>query len=184
MSDVGQGMAAFDATIEQQTGRSVAAWVRLVNEKGPTRHGEIVAWLKADHGLVHSHANQIAKRTLQSDASPEASVDQLFSGGKEKLRPLYDAIVAFAQSLGKDVEVAPKKVNVSLRRRKQFALVQPSTKTRLDVGLILKGVDAAGRLEPASSFNPMFTHRVRIETADQVDGQLKDWLRQAYLSAG
>lgn len=184
MTDVDKGMAAFDATIERQTGRSVPDWVRLVKKEGPGRHGEIVTWLKTSHQLAHSHANQIAKRALQPDANGAGGVDQLFAGGKEALRPLYEAVVGFARSLGPDVEVAPKKANVSLRRKKQFALIQPSTRTRLDVGLILKGTVASGRLEPSGSFNPMFTHRVRIEDPGQIDGDFKSWLKQAYESAG
>jgi hypothetical protein len=76
--------------------------------------------------------------------------------------------------------VSPKKTYVSLRRSKQFALVQPSTKTRLDVGLNLKGVPPAGRLEASGSFNAMCTHRVRVETAADVDAALIGWMRDAY----
>ena len=82
--------------------------------------------------------------------------------------------------LVKDVEVAPKKAYVSLRRAKQFAILQPSTATRLDVGLVLAGVEPTDRLETAGSFNAMVTHRVRLESVDQVDKELMSWLRQAY----
>jgi hypothetical protein len=81
------------------------------------------------------------------------------------------------------VELAPKNAYVSLRRSKQFGLVQPSTATRMDVGLVLKGRPAAGRLELAGSWNSMVTHRVRVGQATDVDAELIGWLKEAYSQA-
>jgi hypothetical protein len=82
------------------------------------------------------------------------------------------------------VEVSPKKTYVSLRRSKQFALVQPSTADRLDLGLNLKGVAATGRLEPSGSFNAMCTHRVRLGAEyGGVDAAVRKWLQRAYDAA-
>ena len=97
--------------------------------------------------------------------------------------PLYLALVKATTALGPDVEIAPKKNNVSIRRNKQFALLQPSTADRIDVGLILKGVEAEGRLEASGSFNAMFTHRVRISSEKDIDRQFKAWLKEAYAAA-
>lgn len=81
---------------------------------------------------------------------------------------------------GDDVQLAPKKGYVSLRRRKQFAMLQPSGAGRIDVGLILPGEPAQDRLEPAAGFNALFTHRVRVSTPADIDAELTAWLRQAY----
>ena len=70
------------------------------------------------------------------------------------------------QGFGGDVELAPKKGYVSLRRKKQFALLMPSTKDRFDIGLALKGEEPAGMLELAGSWNAMVSHRVRIAAED------------------
>ncbi|MGB5353610.1 MAG: DUF5655 domain-containing protein [Woeseia sp.] len=75
---------------------------------------------------------------------------------------IYEAILKIAKTFGKDVEVAPTKTYVSLRRNKQFALIQPSTKDRVDIGINLKGSKPGGRLEASGSFNAMVSHRVRI----------------------
>ena len=107
----------------------------------------------------------------------------LFEGGKEALRPIYDRLVVEAAQLGPDVEIAPKKANASVRRGKQFALIQPSTRTRVDLGLILPGRDPQGRLEPSGSFNAMFTHRVKLASADEIDREVLTWLREAYDAA-
>ncbi len=180
-----EAVASFERNIEAQTGRSVESWTTAVQQQGVVKHGAIVAWLKSDHGLSHAHANHIAKRTTEA-ATPRSTDDpaaHLFEG-KEGLRPIYDALVAEAASFGPDVEVAPKKANASLRRRKQFALIQPSTHTRVDLGLILKGRSPAGRLEMSGSFNAMFTHRVKLAATDEIDAELLGWLREAYDEAG
>ena len=96
---------------------------------------------------------------------------------------MYDAIIAKVNNFGNDVEVAPKKSYVSFRRSKQFAIVQPSTKTRIDVGINLKGREPGDRLEPSGSFNAMVSHRVRITELNQVDEELIAWLKDAYLAA-
>lgn len=185
MADVQQGIASFEANIERQTGKSVPTWVELVRSQQLERHGEILSWLKSVHGLSHSHANQIAKRTLQSvPANDGDELGHLFAGGRKALRPIYDRLAEALGSLGDDVSFAPKKANVSVRRRKQFALIQPSTRTRIDVGLILKDAHPPERFEPSGRFNPMFTHRVRIERADDVDQELLQWLKDAYDQAG
>ncbi|MCF8880315.1 DUF5655 domain-containing protein [Hyphobacterium sp. SN044] len=85
---------------------------------------------------------------------------------------------------GKDVEIAPKKAYVSVRRKKQFAIFQPSTATRLDVGINLGEASPEGRLEASGSFNAMVSHRVRVEGADGIDADLEAWLKAGYDRAG
>ena len=181
MASVADALATLDKNIERQTGRPVQAWVSLVQAQGLARHGQMVAWLKEVHGLSHSQANRIGKVALEAAAprSRDDEVAHLFEGGKQDLRPLYEQLKARIAALGPDVEFAPKKSNVSVRRRKQFALIQPTTRTRLDLGLILEDRPAGERLEASGSFNAMFTHRVRLARANDLDGELDGWLREA-----
>lgn len=183
---VQDAVASFERNIETQTGRPVTAWVELLPESGTAKHGGRVAWLKAEHGLSHAHANHIAKRASEAAAgrSTDDPVAPLFEEGKEALRPIYDRLAAAATALGPDVELAPKKANVSVRRRKQFALIQPSTRTRVDLGLILAGREPSGRLEASGSFNAMFTHRLKLASRDDVDAEVIALLREAYDAAG
>jgi hypothetical protein len=106
-----------------------------------------------------------------------------YAGAKTALQPIYDAVIATVRRFGGDVEIAPKKAYVSLRRSKQFAIVQPSTATRVDVGINLKGQAATDRLENSGSFNAMVSHRVRLSSPADVDAELKGWLRKAYDAA-
>jgi hypothetical protein len=173
------------ANLEAKTGVSVAEWTRRIAASGKAKHGDLVSWLKTEHGLTHGYANllvHLAKGSAAetSGSSNEALVEAMFAGAKAPMRPAYDAVIAAVQRFGGDVELAPKKAYTSLRRSKQWALVQPSTASRLDVGLVLKGKPTTTRLEASGSFNAMVTHRVRVAAAEEVDKELIGWLKEAY----
>lgn len=178
--------------LEEKTGRSLDDWAALVRGSGVEKHGQQVKLLKEEHGLTHGYANlvvTVARSGLPEPRATGAAADadaeaSLFAGKKAGLRPTWDVLRARILALGPDVELAPKKAYVSVRRQKQLALVQPSTATRLDLGLVLKGVEPVGRLESAGSFNAMCTHRVRLESPDDVDADVMAWIRQAYEGAG
>jgi hypothetical protein len=178
--------AAMIQKLEASTGKTIADWIQLVRQSSLAKHGEIVAMLKSAHGVTHGYANLIAHQALQSDASFSDAADLIhaqYAGEKAALRPIYDSLIAAINGFGNDVGIAPKKGYVSVRRSKQFAIIQPSTKTRVDVGIQLKGIAPTGRLEASGSFNAMVSHRVRVESAGQVDAELIQWLRQAYGAA-
>lgn len=181
--DVAAGMIV---NLKQKTGKSIAEWLKIVGKAKLAKHGEIVKFLKSEHGVTHGYANLIAHQALQQDA-PDTGGDGLvaaqYSGDKAGLKPIYDDLIAAVQKFGNDVEISPKKTYVSLRRRKQFGLIQPSTKTRIDVGINLKGVPPTDRLEPSGSFNAMVSHRVRVSASSDVDNELIAWLKRAYESA-
>lgn len=178
--------AAMVANMAEKTGKSLEQWMALARKSGETAHGRIVAHLKSEHGLGHGYANLVAHRLLTPAGSEPAGddlVEALYAGKKAGLRPIHDALTKYARSLGTDVEVAPKKTYVSLRAAKQFALVQPSTATRVDLGLVLKGVEPTARLEASGSFSAMCTHRVRLESAKDVDAEVRAWLAEAHRRA-
>jgi hypothetical protein len=207
MASVEDGIAAQIRNIEARYGRPLPEWFGIIAASGLTKHTEVVAMLKADYGMAHGAAHRISLLSRQaavpdsalasataSDqaaasgpalASPGEVADALYAGKKASLRPLHDQLMAQILGLGPDVSLAPKKGYVSLRRpRKQFAMIQPSGAGRIDLGLILPGVPAADRLEPAGSFNALFTHRVRVTSADDLDDALAGWIAAAYTAAG
>jgi len=172
--------------LEEKTGKPIEEWLTMVKASGAEKHGAIVKLLKADHGVTHGYANLIAHEALKS-AAVHAEPGDLVAGqyaSKESLRPIYDRLAGAIAGFGEDVELAPKKAYVSLRRKKQFGLIQPSTRTRVDVGLQLKGAAARGRLEASGSFNSMVSHRVRLATVEDADDELVGWLQDAYDAAG
>lgn len=167
-----------------KTGKSLEQWLEILTKQTFEKHGEIVNWLKSEHGVTHGFANLIAHSHRNAAAGESGTavdlVEEQYRGPKTGLRPIYDKIIGIVSEFGSDVEIAPKKTYVSLRRNKQFALVKPSTKTRIDVGINLKGHPSTTRLELSGSFNAMVSHRVRITGKDEVDAELKRWLKKAY----
>lgn len=181
--------AAMVASLPEKTGKSLEQWLKLVKTCGAEKHGQIVKWLKSEHGVTHGYANLIAHHHVNADqlaAQATGDTDTLVDAQyakKPEMRPIYEALREEISKFGKDVEFAPKKTYVSLRRSKQFALIQPSTKTRVDVGLKFADRAADGRLESSGSWNAMVTHRVRLGAANEVDAELIAWLREAYEQA-
>lgn len=175
------------ANIEKNTGKKLEEWIALVNKSGFAKHGELVNYLKEKHGFTHGNANTVVHFAKQSHAGAAENSEDLVAAqyqGRENLKPWYDKIMAEINKFGPDVEIAPKKAYVSLRRKKQFALIQPSTKDRLDVGLNIKGVAPSGIVEEGAKWNAMCTHRIRIEDEKTISKELMNWIKQAYEQAG
>ena len=189
MGKIDDAEATMRRNLEEKTGKSFETWVGMAKKKNFARHGEIVAWLKSEHAFGHGYANSVALVARQEGApgGGEPAGDDLvaaqYAGNKAALKPIHDALVKMVQGFGTDVEISPKKTCVSLRRSKQFALFQPSTASRVDLGIVLKGVAPAGRLEAAGSFNAMVSHRVRLASVKDLDAEVKAWLKAAYDAA-
>jgi hypothetical protein len=178
---------AMIGNLPAKTGKSLDQWLEICRRSGLEKHGELVKRLKSEHGMTHGFANLVAhqwRAQAGGGAAPKDPVAAQYAGPKSALKPIYDALAKTVAGLGADVELAPKKAYVSVRRKKQFALIQPSTRTRVDVGINLKGRPAAGRLEASGSFSAMVSHRVRVTDPAQVNAELAGWLRQAYEDAG
>lgn len=184
MSSVDQATQTMINNMPEKTGKSLDEWFALLQSKGLSAHGEIMKLLKDTHGVTHGFANTIAIMYRQKVSGGPSSGNELveaqYAGGKAAMRPLYEEILKTVQAFGRDVEIAPKKANVSLRRSKQFGLIQPSTKDRIDLGLILKDVSPKGRLEAGATWNGMCTHRVRLAGKADFDKEVVAWLKKAY----
>jgi predicted transport protein len=181
--------------IQTRTGKSIAQLHAAVAASGAVKHGEKRSWLMAQFKLGHGDANTVVHFIdkpmpdlgpgVPAAAAPTADGDPLaaiYTGAKAGLRPLHDAVMAQVKSLGA-FEEAPKKTYISLRRKKQFAMVGPATKDSVEIGLNAKDLPPHTRLkqQPPGS---MCNATTRITSAAQVDAALKGWLKQAYDAAG
>jgi Domain of unknown function (DUF5655)/Domain of unknown function (DUF4287) len=182
------------AELKEKTGRSADEWVALMKEQGPKDEKGRREWLKTKHGLGTNGAHWIAGRAegkSDENSDPDAYlhaaaqyVEEQYVGPKEKLRPLYDELLALGKSLGTDVKACPSKTMVPLYRQHVFAQIKPTTNTRVDLGLALasyKGklpkrlVDTGGLAK-----RDRITHRIGISHTDQIDEEMKRWLKIAY----
>ncbi len=186
MSSVDEATQTQIRNIETQTGQSLDELIAAGLATGQTKHKALQAFFTETYGLTYGNANVVAifaRDRLKGASGEEANfVDAQYEGKKAALRPLYDTLIAAVTDFGDDMAIAPKRTYVSLRRKKQFALVQPGP-GRVDVGINLKGVEPDGRLEKSGSFNAMCTHRVRVAGVEDVNDELLGWLRQAYEQA-
>jgi hypothetical protein len=176
------------ANIEKRTGKSIDELAKLVKASGRTKHGEIRDWLKQALGMGHGDANALVHVVLQSapgvaaDAESEAAAaDRIYSGPKAALRPIHDAVMTAVLAFG-PFEIAPKKTYLSLRRKKQFAMVGPATNTRVEVGLNMKDVPGTARLQQLPP-GGMCQYKVNLTSAAEVDDELLSWIRRAYEAA-
>ena len=168
------------ANMPLKTGKSLGAWKKILLKKNFVKHGEAMKFLKEEHQVTHGFANTIIVLSKEEDKPTETDLVADQYKGKESLLPIYEHLKRNILALGKDIEVSPKKAAVSFIRKRQFALVKPATKNRIDLGLKLPGVSTGKRLQDSGPFGTMCTHRVQLTSVKEVDAELKRWLVQAY----
>lgn len=178
--DVDAATQTMIDNLPAKTGRSLEAWFEVLDAAGLEKHGQAMALLKGEHGMTHGFANLVVLQHRARNAGPVTGDDLVaaqYAGAKAALRPILDRILAVVRGFGDDVAVAPKKTSVSLRRSKQFAVVEAASARRVQLGINLGDTTPTDRLREAGG---MCTHRVDISSVEEVDGELIDWLRAAY----
>ena len=166
----------------EKTGKSLEDWKKVLQIKSFAKHSEAVKFLKTEHGVTHGFANTIVTLAKDNNETPDDLVANQYQG-KENLKPIYLKLIEVVGKFGADVIITPKKSSVSIIRKKQFALIKPATKTRIDLGLKITGKELTGRLENSGPFGTMCTHRVQISGIEQIDEELRGWLIEAYEKA-
>jgi Domain of unknown function (DUF5655)/Domain of unknown function (DUF4287) len=184
------------AELKEKTGRSLDEWLALVKKGGPKDEKGKREWLKTKHKLGTNAATWIAERsdgTGGEEDSPEAYlkaavryVEEQYSGPKKKLRPIYDELLDLGKSLGDDVKACPCKTIVPLYRKHVFAQIKPTTNSRIDLGFALAAhrgklpkriIDTGGLAK-----KDRITHRIELKAANEIDDEVKKWLKTAYES--
>ncbi|CAL2087520.1 DUF4287 domain-containing protein [Tenacibaculum sp. 190524A05c] len=163
----------------EKTGKSLNEWKAILKEKEFTKHSEGVKYLKTEHNVTHGFANTIVTLSKEENNTPDDLVSIQYKG-KEILFPIYEKLIEFVKTLGDDVTITPKKGSVSIIRKRQFVLIKPATKTRIDLGFKLKDKPTTDRLENSGPFGTMCTHRVKLSTISEIDEELKNWILEAY----
>lgn len=169
--------------LHKNTGKSLDQWVQIVHKASLEKHGEIIKFLKEQHAFTHGFANLVAHKSRGSDAGSAENQDDLIQDqykGKEHFMPLYDKLIAHITQFGPDVEIAPKKSYVSLRRKKQFAILQPTTKTRFEININLKGQEPIGKLEAITAANAMCSHKMNLTGESDLNEEVLSWIKKAY----
>ena len=180
------------AELKQKTGRTLEEWLAHIKKAGPKGEKERRDWLKEEYGLGTNTAWWLAERAEgkgEEAADPdryleaaERDVEKMFSGGKAKLRPLYDALLQLGLKTGKEAKACPCQTIVPLYRNHVFAQIKPTTQTRIDMGFALGDMKPVGRLIDTGGFarKDRITHRIPITSIEDIDDEVKHWLKVAY----
>ena len=168
-----QALKTMIDNMPEKTGKSLEEWKKIL------KHGEAMKFLKGEHGVTHGFANTIVS-LAKKDNEEEIDLVEAQYKGKENLKPIYDEIISIVYKFGDDVTITPKKTSVSLIRAKQFALIKPATKTRIDLGLKIKDQEPTGILENSGPFGTMCTHRIKISGVDDLNEEVVNWMKTAY----
>ena len=191
MSSVDKAIETQLNNIEKKTSKSLAEWTAIILQSGLTKHAEIRQMLIDRFQLGYGDANSLVHYALKSDAkraavekglSTDDIVNELYAGPKADLRPIHERVMTAISSFG-EFEIAPKKTYLSLRRKRQFAMVGPATKTRVEVSLNMRGIEPTERLVQLPP-GGMCNYKVNLTDPQQVDAELIAWVRTAYDSAG
>lgn len=169
--------------LHKVSGKPISDWIEIVKQKQFAKHGDILKFLKEDHGLTYGYANFVAHKSMGTDAASAENTNDLIEKqylGKEHFRPIYDRLMNEIAKFGSDFEIAPKNAWVSLKRKRQFALLQPATKTRFEIGINLKGQEPEGVLELIPGTNNMCSHKIKIESEKEITPEVINWIHLAY----
>jgi len=189
MSSLDKAIQTHLENIQKKTGKSLDELAAIVRKSGLSKHGDIRAYLQKELGLGYGDANAVVHAVLQSDGqraaegkADDAILDEIYSGGKAGFRPIHEKLIQAINAFG-EYEVVPKKGYVSLRRRKQFAMIGPKTNTRFEVGINAKDLKKNARLLEQPKGN-MCNYIVNLVNINEVDSELIAWLKSAYEGAG
>lgn len=184
MADPQSAIATQLRNIESKTGQTLAQLRAVIAQSGLAKHSEVRAMLIERFGLGYGDANTLAHAAKAEPVTtaPGDPLDAIYAGNKAALRGVHEAVMAKIAALG-DFEIAPKKSYVSLRRKKQFAMLGPATQTQLELGLNAKSLPADARLK-AMPPGGMCQYSVRLSGAAEADTKLLAWVRAAFDAAG
>jgi len=108
------------------------------------------------------------------------SVSDHFVNKDPSVRALYERLVSLLRTFG-PIEVDPKKTSIHLNRKSALAGVE----TRRNYLLLNIKSDhqiKSPRIEKAEQVSAKrFHHKVRISSPEDLDAELKTWLKEAYL---
>lgn len=169
--------------LEKRTGADVSTWKRRMAREHFNTETALRRWLR-QLGVTGYGQTLLVWERFGYPSYIVAGADELIDGqyaDRPHLRPIFEAVVDALPGIG-DVAVQARKGYVSLvSKRRTFAIVQATTKHRVDLGLRLDSQKPADRLQPAGTLgNGSFSVRLGLASPTDLDRDALAWLKRAY----
>jgi predicted transport protein len=180
---------AVTDSMKERTGKTLEEWVEAVQAAGIDSLDQkaVRKWLKTEHGVLQNSQWAIADAAARVAGwvrpSVEDYIDSQYQGEKVTLRPIFDTLREIIEELGKDVSVEGRGGYTPFVRKRQFAAVQASTKTRIDLGLRFKEAPTSELLSN-KSLPGQSTHKVSLTSLEDITNEVRDLIRMAYEQNG
>jgi predicted transport protein len=181
-------MTSVSDSMKERTGKSLGEWVAAVQSSGtdPLDQKAVRNWLK-EQGVLQNSQWAIADATARAAGwerpSVEGYIDSQYSGDKAALRPIFDYLREIIEGLGEDVSVEGRGGYTPFVRKRQFAAVQASSKTRLDLGLRFRQAPDSALLS-TSSLPGQSTHKIGLTSSEEITDEVIELIRLAYEQNG
>ena len=167
--------------LEKQTGASLDHWNQRVRKENFKDEQSLRAWLNGQGVKGYAESLLVMERFGYPDfltASGDELIERQYAD-RPQLRPIYDAIINALLGIGA-IRIQARKTYVSLLTpRRTFARVQPTTRTRVDVGLRIEGQKPFGRLL-SSTIHETMKLQISLTSVEDIDAEMLSWLRLAY----
>ena len=181
-------MSSVTDSMKERTGKTLEEWVAAVQATkiDPLDQKAVRNWLKSQGVMQNSQwaiADAAARAAGWERPSVEGYIDSQFQGEKAALRPIFDALREIVEGLGEDVTAEGRGGYTPFVRKRQFAAVQASTKTRVDLGLRFRQAPDSALLS-TTSLPGQSTHKLGLSSVDDITGEVIDMIRLAYEQNG
>ena len=181
-------MSSVTDSMKERTGKTLEEWVAAVQATkiDPLNQKAVRNWLK-DKGVLQNSQWAIADAAARAAGwerpSVEGYINSQYQGEKAALRPIFDALREIIEGLGEDVTAEGRGGYTPFVRKRQFAAVQASTKTRVDLGLRFRQAPDSALLS-TTSLPGQSTHKLGLSSVDDIPGEVIDMIRLAYEQNG
>jgi hypothetical protein len=176
--------ASVRASIERDTGRSIAEWVEIARGCPESGHRARLKWFKEEHGLLQNRASLVLDEAFASQMpwrEPQSLIDALWVDPAS--REIYEMLDAAATGMAGTVRTA-RKGYTAWSRKVQFAAARPMKGGKVMLGLAVSPDSATVLESPKSeSWSERLTARIVLPAPGAVDGAVRDLLEAAWRDA-
>ncbi len=175
----------FFKKITEMTGKNEREIYQMYLDSHFEKHSEIrtffIEKLELSYGFANTLAHYVSKTdgtSLSEGKTMDELLDEIYSKDKAKFRPIHEELISEIKKFG-DFEMIPKKGYMSLKQKRQFAMIGPKTNNRMEIGINGKNLKSSQRLEEQPK-GSMCQYIVKITDLKDVDQELIGWLYEAY----